>query len=89
MKRRKSLGFVTAEAGLWVIVIAFFVGCLLLVWNMPEARKRKNERVEQGVAACDALHESILLASSYEMGDFLLNSAFLHVVSKSEQPLSI
>jgi len=89
MKRRKSFGWGAAEVSLLALAIACIAGSLLFVLNMPEARKRKHERVEQGVAACDALHKSILRASNSETNEFLLSSTFLHAVSKSEQPLSI
>jgi len=89
MKRRKSWGFTIVDMCLWMLVAAFFAGGLLIAVNTPETEKRRRERIEQGVAACDALHESILLASSSETNGFFLNSKFLHAVSKSGQPLSI
>jgi len=89
MKRRKSLGYTTAELAIWAIIMVLFVGAPSSLSKISEAEKKKRERVEQGVTACDALHESILLSYGSEMDDFLLNSKFLHAVSRSEQPLSI
>jgi len=94
MKRIESFFCKACDSIVGITVAAVFimgpVMIMISLWNSSGAsEKRDRERIEQWEVACDALHESILLASGSEMNEFPLNSKFLYVVSRSEQPLSI